>query len=75
MENINLGSSYWEASYRQNSSENKHVDEIGSSTPERALFQHEAVTVREDHIEQETESECTEETERRQQPPELNRRN
>ena len=40
-------------------SKQKHEKEVCSSPPERSLFQHSAVSVCEDHIEQEVKTYCS----------------
>lgn len=55
----------------EDGAEEEHVKEVGGAAAERALFEHHAVAIGKDHVEQEAESERSEETERRQQSPHL----
>lgn len=50
-------------------SKDKHVDEIGGTTTERAFLKHSTVAVCEYHIKQEVETECPKEAEWSHQSP------
>lgn len=55
----------------QSATEQEHKHKIGSSSSERALFQHSTVSVGEDHVEQEIKTNGAKKHEICQQPPYL----
>lgn len=51
--------------------EEEHHNEVSSFASKAALFEHPAVAICENHVEQKTEADCAEEEERRDEPPHL----
>ena len=59
--NDNVGAKIENSTYTgEQASKNEHEDKVSSSTPERALLEHTAITVCEDDVEKKVESKRTE---------------